>query len=441
LSTANAIEEISEMLLAPLRWLARNLSTLLLAFLLAVVVWVTAVISNDPNEEATYRAVTLERIGLGSDLLMVNDIPSQVRITMRAPRSVWAQLNSDPRRVQAWVDLTGLGSGNHTLPVRVRIDASPIRLVNIDPDDVEVTLEQLISREFQVQLVVSGESPLGYRKGEPQIEPLIVNVSGPESNVNRVVQVRASVDVTGFVETLQRAVDLEALDENDQLVENVTLIPRVANVTQPISLEGGFKNVVIRVVTKGQVANGFRLTNILVSPPTITLFSSDPQLLDSVPGFVDTLPVDLTNLNDDVEMNVGLNLPDGVSMMRVPSVLVQVSVAAIEGSLTLTLPVEVIGLEPGLEITISPSVVDVIIAGPLNLLDQLTAASFRVVLDLTGLPPGVYQKSPVVDLFPDFVRIQTTLPDTVEVTIEIAPTPTATLDVTLTPTPTATPEP
>ncbi len=429
------------MLLAPLRWLARNLSTLLLAFLLAVVVWVTAVISNDPNEEATYRAVTLERIGLGSDLLMVNDIPSQVRITMRAPRSVWAQLNSDPRRVQAWVDLTGLGSGNHTLPVRVRIDASPIRLVNIDPDDVEVTLEQLISREFQVQLVVSGESPLGYRKGEPQIEPLIVNVSGPESNVNRVVQVRASVDVTGFVETLQRAVDLEALDENDQLVENVTLIPRVANVTQPISLEGGFKNVVIRVVTKGQVANGFRLTNILVSPPTITLFSSDPQLLDSVPGFVDTLPVDLTNLNDDVEMNVGLNLPDGVSMMRVPSVLVQVSVAAIEGSLTLTLPVEVIGLEPGLEITISPSVVDVIIAGPLNLLDQLTAASFRVVLDLTGLPPGVYQKSPVVDLFPDFVRIQTTLPDTVEVTIEIAPTPTATLDVTLTPTPTATPEP
>lgn len=429
------------MLLAPLRWLARNLSTLLLAFLLAVVVWATAVISNDPNEEATFRAVTLERIGLGSDLLMVNDIPSQVRITMRAPRSVWAQLNSDPRRVQAWIDLTGLGPGNHTLPVRVRVDASPIRMVNIDPDDVEVTLEQLITREFQIQLVVSGESPLGYRKGEPQIEPLIVSVSGPESNVNRVVQVRASMDVTGFVETLQRLVDLEALDENDQLVENVTLIPRVANVTQPISLEGGFKNVVIRVVTKGQVANGFRLTNILVSPPTITLFSSDPQLLDSVPGFVDTLPVDLTNLMDDIEMNVGLNLPDGVSMMRVPSVLVQVSVAAIEGSLTLTLPVEVIGLEPGLEISISPPVVDVIIAGPLNLLDQLTASSFRVVLDLTGLPPGVYQKSPVVDLYPDFVRIQTTLPDTVEVIIEIAPTPTATLDVTLTPTPTATPEP
>jgi YbbR domain-containing protein len=287
--------------------------------------------------------------------------------------------------------------------------------------------------------------PLGYKKGSPQIEPIEVTVSGPESAVQQVVQVRASLDITGMIESFHRSIVLEALDENENPVSNVTITPKTANISQPISLLGGFKNVVVRVVTKGQVANGYRLTNILVSPPTVTLFSDNPQLVDEIPGYVDTLPVDLSNLSDDIEINVGLNLPDGITLVREPSVLVQVSVAAIEGSLTLSLPVEVIGLSPGLTVSISPAVVDVIVAGPLNILDQLSASSFRVVLDLTGLPPGVYQRSPVVDLYPDQVRIQTTLPETLEVTIEEEPTPTPNPTESTTPqaegTPAATPTP
>ena len=40
--------------MTPLRWLGRNLSTLLLAFVLAVAVWVSAVVAADPNQEAAY---------------------------------------------------------------------------------------------------------------------------------------------------------------------------------------------------------------------------------------------------------------------------------------------------------------------------------------------------------------------------------------------------
>ena len=36
-----------------LRWLAKNFGTLLTAFILAVIVWVSAVIASDPNEEHT----------------------------------------------------------------------------------------------------------------------------------------------------------------------------------------------------------------------------------------------------------------------------------------------------------------------------------------------------------------------------------------------------
>ena len=415
---------IAFMILAPLRWIAKNLGTLLLAFLLALVVWVTAVLTQDPNEDAVFGPIALERLGQGADLLLVSEAPAQVRITLRAPKSVWTLLNNEPERVQAWIDLSGLSAGEYVVPVKLRIDANPIRVILLNPQEVHLTLENLVSQDFTVQIAVSGELPLGYRQSAAQIEPLQVTVSGPESAVKHVTQVRAAVDITGAIETFKRNVVLEALDANDNPVTNVTVTPKSAAVTQPVSLLGGFKNVVVRVVTKGQVANGYRLTNILVSPPTVTLFSDNPQLMNDIPGYVDTLPVDLNNLSDDIEINVSLNLPEGITLVREPSVLVQVSVAAIEGSLTLSLPVEVIGLSPGLEVSISPAVVDVIIAGPLIVLDKLEASQFRVVLDLTGLPPGVYQRSPVVDLFPNLVRIQTTLPETVEVTIQLAPTPT-----------------
>jgi len=73
---------------------------------------------------------------------------------------------------------------------------------------------------------------------------------------------------------------------------------------------------------------------------------------------------------------------------------------------------------------VSPATVDIIVAGPLNILETLAPDSFLVVLDLADLPVGVYQRPPVVDQYPDQVRIQTVLPETVEVTILIAPTPT-----------------
>ncbi|MFC1878415.1 YbbR-like domain-containing protein [Chloroflexota bacterium] len=426
------------MKLSPFRRFARNLSTLFLAFILAVVVWVSAVVTADPNEERTYKPVPIELRGLGEDMLLVSDIQSQVNITLIAPSSIWERLNTQPELLQAWIDLTGLGSGEHTIPVQTLVDISPFRYVQIDPEIIYLTLEKFVSERFPVELVINGEPPLGYQKGSVLSEPMEVTVSGPQSIVERVVEARTSLEISGSTETVRRTMPVEVLDANENVVLGLTVVPKSVMVTQPISLLGGFKNVVVKVMSVGQVDNGYRLTNITVSPPNVTLFSDNPLLLSELPGFVDTMPVDLTGLSDDMELNVGLNLPDDVELVREHSVLVQVSVAAIQGSLTFTLPVEVVGLSPDLEASVAPLTVDVIIAGPLRILETLTPTDYRVVLDLSGLPPGVYQRTPVIEELPAEVRVQTTLPEAIEVTISLAPTPTPTVTPTPGPSPTLT---
>jgi YbbR domain-containing protein len=320
--------------------------------------------------------------------------------------------------------LTGLKPGEHTLDVKVRIDIRPTQLVLVEPASIHLRLEPLVRREIPVELMVKGELPIGYKQATPQIQPQQITISGPESQVAQAAHARIAINVSGAVETIERTIPVEILDENGSLVSGLTVSPVEVNVIQPISLLGRFKNVAVKIVTTGQVANGYRLTNITVSPPTFTVFSNNPELINELPGFVETLPVDISDLTEDAEISVALNLPEGVTTVREPTVLVQVSVAAIESSMTVSLPIEIVGLAPDLTAGISPETVDVIIAGPLNVLDNLSPEDFRVILDLTGLPPGVYQRSPIVDQSPPQVRVQTTLPEIVEVKIELAPTPT-----------------
>lgn len=417
------------MILDALRWVGNNISTLALAFLLSVVVWVSATLTEDPNEERVFnRPIPLEQIGQDTGLYLSTELPTQVRVTLNAPSSVWTRLNNNPGWIEAWVDLTGLTAGEHVVPVHVRVSeqASPVRVVSVDPETVTAELETLVTEQFPVILNLEGEPALGYRRGQAVISPQLVTVSGPESLVSQVTRVRAVLNIAGARDTRRVNQPVEAVNEDGEVVSGVTLTPRVVSVDVPITLEGGYKNVVVRVVTEGQIAGGYRLTNLAVTPLNVTLFSADPELINDLPGFVETEPVNLTGLNDDVEVRKALVLPEGVSQVGEESVLVQISVAAIDGSMKLTIPIEQQGLPPELSAEISPPLVDVIVSGPLPVLEGLEPASFRAVVDLTGLGEGAYQLQPIVDLSPEEVTIDSVQPETVGITVAPRPTPTPT---------------
>ncbi len=109
------------------RWLATNFRTFLLAFVLAVAVWVTAVTSANPDETQTYpHPVPIEFIGQDPGLIMTSGaVPQQVEVTLRAPHSVWDSLLAGDASIRAVVDLTGLGTGTHLVTVQVQVGITP----------------------------------------------------------------------------------------------------------------------------------------------------------------------------------------------------------------------------------------------------------------------------------------------------------------------------
>ena len=246
--------------------------------------------------------------------------------------------------------------------------------------------------------------------------------------MTRVQEVRATLDLVQAHESIERSLPLEALDSADAPVEGVSLTPDIVDVRLPITQRFGFRTVSVKVVVTGQVASGYRVTNISVFPPAVTVSSANPQIVNSLPGFIETAPVNLDGLKNAIDINVALKPPEGVKVEGDQTVLVQVGIAAIESNLTLrNMPVETVGLPPNLAAHYAPQSVDIILTGPLPILDSLNASQVHVIVDLTGDTPGTYQVNPTVKIDKtNELQVVSIQPGTLEAVVVPAPSPTPT---------------
>lgn len=410
------------------RWISGNYKTFLWAFVLSVAVWVAAVTSTDPDETRTLSpAVPLQVVGQDPGLVIKGEIPAEMEITLRAPRSVWDVVESDSQAVQAILDLSGLSSGEHSLEPQIQIDARPIKIVSFSPRAVSFELETLSTQTFEIDPSLRGEAAIGYQAGEISIDPLEVVIAGAESQVRKVARVGIMVNLSGIRENFDQTLRVDVLDEDGQKVEGVTVSPDVVHVTLPVSQRGGYRDMAVKVNIQGRVAGGYRLTDISVFPPVVTVFAADPELVNTLPGVVETLPLDLQSAKEDISTRVALNLPDGISIVGEQTVLVEAGVSPIESSMTLSgEKVEVVNLGEGLTAQVSPVTADVIVSGPLPILDTLTRQDVRVTVDLNGLAAGTYQIAAKVEVLIADVVVESILPNTMEVVITIADTPVVT---------------
>ncbi|HLB64153.1 MAG TPA: CdaR family protein [Anaerolineales bacterium] len=420
------------------RWLNDNFGSLLLALVASALVWASAVSAADPiQEQALPDRIPIVITGLAEDLVLVGEPPGEGAVTIRAPRSVWERLTAGSIHLE--VDLNGMPEAEGSpcsssdmrvwtcqVPLAWRTDLGPARVTEIEPASLTLTLEPLATDRVPVQVRTLGTPAVGYRVLTPGADPDEVIVSGPASAVDRVAQALAEVSLSGQRQAVDQIVQLLPVDPSGQSVPGVRVEPAEVRVTAQVEQLGGYRDVAVKVIIEGQVEPGYWVTSITVSPPVITVYSADAEAVVVLPGFVETEPLVLTGASSNLSRRLALDLPAGVSPVGDQTVLVEVGIAAIESSLTLTRQLETQGLGAGLYAVPSPDTVSVIISGPLPVLERLTLSDVRVVLDLRDRGVGTHQVTPEVILLPSGLVAQAILPATIEVSITRTPPPTPT---------------
>ncbi len=336
-----------------MRWLLDNLSSLLLALILSLTVWVAAVSSSDPIEvHSLPNATPIEFRNLGDGLVLVSAQARQTSISVRAPQSVWNQLPATD--VVAWVELSGLQPGTYQLPIQSIVDRRLVQISGLDPDTDSITIEAATTRRMGIQAVRHGELAIGFRTDPPQLQPALATVIGPTSAVSRVDHLQIDIDMTGRSQTFTQDLTIQALDTQGQPVSGISLDPAIAQVSVGIEELGGYRSVVVLPKIDGEVEPGYQLTGITVQPTLVTVFSADPSQVDQLGGFVETDPVSLAGVTGDIQKNVSLSLPEGVSIVGDKTVTVKIDISPIENSLKVTRAIEITGLQQGLFAQASP---------------------------------------------------------------------------------------
>ncbi len=402
-----------------------NKGTLLLAFFLALTVWVSAINADDPIREDLFPTpIPIEYENLAEGLIFVGQPPSEGYVRLRAPNHIWEQLS--PENIHFRLDLTGFETGKYKIMLNPpAVDLNPIRIMDYDPKQINLTIEPKLTKTLLVQILVSGEPALGYETQKALSDPQEVSLLGPASFIQRVSEVQAEVSINGRRLDLEQNVPLVALDKDGAPVSSIQIEPDHAIISISIQQSERYRLVAVIPSIKGQPDSGYRITKIDVIPDQVIVFSSDPKALEALEGYAETEEIDISGATDQVEIRSSLNLPEDIALVGDQSVLVRVDIAPIINSMTITRPIEFQGLEAGLAAVPSPDSVTIFLSGPMSTLEQLQPEDVRVVLDLIGLDIGTYQMEPQV-IFPPTDVESSIMPTIIEVTITKAQPTTAT---------------
>lgn len=406
-------------MLTKLRTFGKLIPLIITSLVVALAVWILAVTSSDPSETRAYpRPVPIEIIGRSTNLVIVNDLPESVTVNLRAPVSIWETLNSGKAGVRAFIDLSGVEPGLHTAPVQAQVGIKPVEIISYTPQEIDLVLEKLSNRSFDIVVVNRGALPVGYQTEEPRLSETSAVVSGAESLVSQVAEVRAVVDLSQVRSDINQVITLQPVDANGLLVREVAVTPEKITLIQTVSQRGGYRNVVVKVVTEGLIKDGYRLTSVTVNPPTVTVYSADTASVDQLPGFVDTRVINLVDRQEGFSEQVELNLPAGLQVIGTSLVEVKVEIEPVVSSVSLSeIQMEPTGLASNLSAVIVPDKANIILTGPIPLLNTLFVNDLRVLIDLTGRLPGVYsiEAEPILNI--PGLEIESISPATFEVTI------------------------
>lgn len=414
------------------RKLANTIGTAILALILALVVWFGATSAANPAITDWHQGqVPIIIKGQPRDSVIVTPIESYAEVRITVPRDSWETVR--PTDFIAYVDLSQVSVGETAdVPVVVQAIKRGIRLVGYRPTSVTVRLEQYDSKTVLVRVNTVDEPPLGYAARDPVAEPQEVTVSGPISAVARVSYAGVDVWLRGAQQTLERSLPATAMDAEGSPVAQVSIVPSVVKVRVELTQRANFRpSVPVSVQLEGLVAPLYWISNIVVRPASITLVGL-PSVLEQVPGYVQTEPVNISGATARVSQRVALKLPPGVSVVpesaqqeASQTVQVEVEVLPVTGGRTLQVPVSMQGLAPQYTASLSPEVIDVYLSGPLVQLQSLSAEQIEVTVNLLDLGDGSHQLTPTV-IVPAGIELKGMVPEAVAVQI-VGPQPTPTV--------------
>lgn len=282
----------------------RNLVKKLIALFAAFLIWIYVMTNQDPPIEDAY-TVSLTISNTPYELMAICN-EKTIQVTTRAARSNFFKY--DANSFHAYANLEGLGEGEHQITPQV-VMPSGFELVDTNPQIIKVRLDPLAERQMPIEVLVTGAVAQDSIVKEIRKSLDMVTIVGPRSSIERTVRAYGAVHLSGNTSSFELQIPLRAVDEKENPVPFVRVIPSV--ITVSVDIKSGLKKRIVPVVPELTVPDGWELTKINVDPAQVEIVGVE-SVVNKVLS-LKTVPVNLQTNQKNFKGTLKLVIPEGVS--------------------------------------------------------------------------------------------------------------------------------
>lgn len=293
--------------------LLNNLGWKLLSLILAAAAWIVIVNVDDPVITKIIQDVPVEITNESAvqEKDKVYDVVegSKVSVYIKGKRkSVDSVGLSDIRAV---ADLSALSNWN-AVPIIVSCPSKKDLEVSLtgEVQTLKINLEDKVTEQYQINVETVGMVEDGYYIGKTEAKPNLIKVSGGRSAIDKIEEIRVTLDVTDVSENVEQTLEPKAYDKDGEEIVNDTLV----FATNKIRVKANVlptRLVPVVVYPVGEAAYGYYQDSIEYEPKEV-LLAGEADVLSAINEI--PVEVDIKKAVQDKEVSVELNelLPSGV---------------------------------------------------------------------------------------------------------------------------------
>lgn len=394
----------------------------IMAIVFAVILWSYVLAEINPARTRVIEDVRIKyenTAELKAKDLYISEMIETVDIRVEVKQNELQYLNDE--KVRAVVDLSAInGPGEQTLRVTAQTDYG--RVLEVNPATITLNVDDYVSQSIPVNVEVSGNVPQGYYAGQPVILPNVVSISGARADVERVSSAVCYIDLTGLTESLNKSVEIELLDDQNNVVDKTLFTDTIPSVivqldvlrkkTVPVNLESA-------IFGQENIAAGFEIVDITSTPHEVDI-AGEFEVLAGITS-INLVPYVIENgENTSVATLLEYQVPEGVQIVA-PERAAQVFINIREITETRTfsrIELRAKNIESGLNARLGTRVIDVNVLAGLSKLSALSRADIVPYVDLDGLGAGTYTLDVRFEL-PDGFTVKNFSPSVATVTVTI----------------------
>jgi len=396
----------------------KNWPVKLISLIVAIFLWAYVVNNSQNDELRTFRNIPVELKNMESinekDLLIMEPKDPTVTVKLRGKRSDLLKIQRSDISVS--VDLDGYGERNSTIPINVI--APPNTTVSyVSKNNIMFKFEKLIKKDMDIEIETVGNLPsdhliLTSKKASPDK----ITLKGASSQVSKIKKAKVVVDASTITNDTNLNLPVQLEDENGELVEGVELSQGFINVSLSIN---STKEVPIKLKTTGSPAEGINISKYTFSQEHVSIVGAK-ETLDDI-NYIDTKPVDLTQINETTNVNIDLDLPEGIFLSDTDKkIILNIKVDKIENKeISLSdsnIEVENLGENLSWKLADENKNISLNLEGGTSDLDKVNGENIKIKLNLENLEKGIHTVDITVDEM-EGVKVKSIKPKSLKIEI------------------------